>query len=123
MPPCLGRDGMSSSARGELTRAILLKLRDSARPLSAENRPEHYRASWGGPRDRKYLPELEKRVSKALRQQRDVGTVRSIKDSRRNFLWCRKSLPQEADVKALDLSLDYLGHASTIQWGESRRIV
>jgi len=38
-------------------------------------------------RDRRYVSDLTKRASKALRKLRDDGDVRSRKDERGNLLW------------------------------------
>jgi predicted alpha-1,6-mannanase (GH76 family) len=40
-------------------------------------------------RDRKYLSDLSKLVSKALRAMREDGTVRSVNDGEGNLLWER----------------------------------
>ena len=42
-------------------------------------------------RDRKLLGEVVKRVSKALRAQRDEGRVRSAVDRLGNLLWSRRA--------------------------------
>jgi hypothetical protein len=41
-------------------------------------------------RDRKYIADLTKRVSKALRQMRDEGHVRSAVDDKGNLRWERR---------------------------------
>lgn len=77
--------------RGELTRAILSELRDSDVPLSSREIAQSIIALRGeDARDRKYLSDLVKRVSKALRQQREDGNVKSLKDSRGNLVWTRR---------------------------------
>jgi hypothetical protein len=79
-------------ARGELTRAILSELRDSDTPLSSREIAQSIIALRGeGARDRKYLSDHVKRVSKALRQQRADGSVKSLKDSLGNVVWGRRS--------------------------------
>lgn len=76
--------------RGELTRAILSELRGSSHPLSSREIAQSIIALRGDDaRDRKYLSDLVKRVSKALRQQRVDGHVRAIKDARGNQVWER----------------------------------
>ncbi|WP_246704483.1 hypothetical protein [Rhizobium sp. P32RR-XVIII] len=78
--------------RGELTRAILSELRDSDRPLSSRDIAQSIVALRGDDaRDRKYVSDLVKRVSKALRQQREEGHVRSAKDDRGNQVWTRRT--------------------------------
>lgn len=78
--------------RGELTRAILSELRDSDVPLSSRDIAQSLVALRGDDaRDRKYVSDLVKRVSKALRQQRDEGRVCSAKDQRGNVVWSRKT--------------------------------
>ncbi|MGB3875069.1 MAG: hypothetical protein WA980_04365 [Shinella zoogloeoides] len=78
--------------RGELTRAILSELRDSDHALSSREIAQSIIALRGeDPRDRKYLSDLVKRVSKALRQQRENGNVRSLKDEHGNIVWDRKA--------------------------------
>ena len=42
-------------------------------------------------RDRKYLAELTKRVSKALRVMREEGLVRSVADAKGNLSWERRA--------------------------------
>lgn len=82
--------------RGELTRAILSELRDSDIPLSSREIAQNIIALRGeDSRDRKYLSDLVRRVSKALRQQRLEGNVRSLPDVRGNLLWGRKISKRE----------------------------
>lgn len=77
--------------RGELTRAILSELRDSDTPLSSREIAQSVIVLRGeDARDRKYLSDLVKRVSKALRQQRDDGNVKSLADSRGHLVWSRR---------------------------------
>ena len=79
--------------RGELTRAILSELRGSSRPMSSREIAQSIIALRGeDARDRKYLSDLVKRVSKALRQQRVDGCVRAIKDARGNQVWERSRM-------------------------------
>lgn len=79
--------------RGELTRAILSELRDSA-PLSSREIAQSIIVLRGeDARDRKYLSDLVKRVSKPLRQQRDDGNVKSLKDATGNTVWRRRWSP------------------------------
>lgn len=79
--------------RGELTRAILGELRDSEVPLTSREIAQSLVVMRGDDaRDRKYVGDLVKRVSKALRQQKEVGAVSAVKDDKGNVLWRRKSL-------------------------------
>ena len=79
--------------RGELTRAILGELRGSEVPLTSREIAQSLVVMRGDDaRDRKYVGDLVKRVSKALRQQKEVGAVSAVKDDKGNVLWRRKSL-------------------------------
>lgn len=79
--------------RGELTRAILSELRDSEAPLSSREIAQSIIVLRGeDARDRKYLSDLVKRVSKALRQ-RDDGNVKPLKDAKGNIVWRRRWSP------------------------------
>lgn len=83
--------------RGELTRAILGELRDSEVPLTSREIAQSLVVMRGDDaRDRKYVGDLVKRVSKALRQQKEVGTVSAVKDDKGNVLWRRKTLARQA---------------------------
>ena len=42
-------------------------------------------------RDRKYIADLTRRVSKALRQMKAEGHVRSVADAKGNLSWERRS--------------------------------
>jgi hypothetical protein len=81
--------------KGELTRAILGELRDSDEPLTSRDIAQSIVALRGDDaRDRKYVADLVKRVSKALRQQREDGNVTSVKDDKGNVLWRRRTSPR-----------------------------
>jgi len=76
--------------RGELTRAILGELRtatgalgsrDIARAILVVNEQD--------PLDRKLLTEHTRRVSKALRNLKGEGIVKSARDTRQNVIWRR----------------------------------
>lgn len=83
--------------KGELTRAVLAELRDSDSPLTSRDIAQSIVAMRGDDaRDRKYVGELVKRVSKALRQQREAGNVTSVKDDKGNVLWKRRTTPRHA---------------------------
>lgn len=74
--------------RGELTRVILDELRDAPRPLGSREIAQAIVALSGqDARDRKYVSELTRRVSKALRGMKEVGGVRSAVDRMGNLSW------------------------------------
>lgn len=81
--------------KGELSKAIYGELRTATGPLSSRDIAREIVAMRGeDARDRKYLSELTKRVSKALRAMREAGEVRSATDAKGNVLWGqRSSLP------------------------------
>jgi hypothetical protein len=74
--------------RGELSKAIYRELRTADGPLSSRDIAREIVALRGeDARDRKYLSELTKRVSKALRAMREEGNVRSVTDAKGNLIW------------------------------------
>lgn len=74
--------------KGELTDAIVWELKSAERPLRSREIAASIVAMRGDDaRDRKYLSDLTKRVSKALRALRSNGEVRSIADGRGNMEW------------------------------------
>jgi hypothetical protein len=78
--------------RGELTRAILDELRDAPRPMgSREIAQEIIALSGHDARDRKYITDLTRRVSKALRALKESGLARSILDPKNNLKWSLRS--------------------------------
>lgn len=81
--------------RGELTRSILDELRGATGPVSSREIAQAIVAVSGqDARDRKYISDLTKRVSKALRALRDENVVRSSVDSKGNVLWALRTLPR-----------------------------
>lgn len=77
--------------RGELSKAIYRELRESDGPLSSRDIAREIVVMRGeDARDRKYLSDLTKRVSKALRAMREAGEVRSVTDAKGNVLWERR---------------------------------
>lgn len=77
--------------KGELSKAIYGELRTAAGPLSSRDIAREIVAMRGeDARDRKYLSDLTKRVSKALRAMREAGEVRSVTDAKGNVLWERR---------------------------------
>lgn len=74
--------------RGELSKAIMGELRHAEGPLSSRDIAREIVTMRGeDARDRKYIADLTKRVSKALRQMRDDGHVRSAVDDKGNLSW------------------------------------
>jgi hypothetical protein len=80
--------------QGELTRAIMAELRDADGPMTSREVAQSIVALQGhDARDRKYVTDLTRRVSKALRKQRDDGRVRSSTDAHGNIVWSRRIVP------------------------------
>lgn len=74
--------------RGELTRSILDELRGATGPLgSREIAQSIVSLSGQDARDRKYVTDLTRRVSKALRILKEGGDVRSAVDRKGNLTW------------------------------------
>jgi outer membrane translocation and assembly module TamA len=77
--------------RGELSKAIYGELRDALEPISSRDIARSIVVMRGeDARDRKYLSDLTKRVSKALRQMKAEGHVRSVADAKGNLSWERR---------------------------------
>lgn len=77
--------------KGELTKAIYGELRHAAGPLTSRDIAREIVTMQGNDaRDRKYLSDLTKRVSKALRAMREAGEVRSVADDKGNLSWERR---------------------------------
>lgn len=77
--------------RGELSKAIYEELRSATGPLSSRDIAREIVAMRGeDARDRKYLSDLTKRVSKALRQMKAEGHARSFTDAKGNMTWERR---------------------------------
>lgn len=80
--------------RGELARAIMGELRNAEGPLSSRDIAREIVTMRGeDARDRKYLSDLTKRVSKALRQMKTEGHVKSAVDAKGNMSWERRGWP------------------------------
>lgn len=78
--------------KGELSKAIYSELRTATGPLSSRDIAREIVAMRGeDARDRKYLADLTRRVSKALRQMRESGEVSSAQDAKGNVLWRRRA--------------------------------
>lgn len=74
--------------KGELSKAIYGELRIATAPVSSRDIAREIVAMRGeDARDRKYLSDLTKRVSKALRAMREAGEVRSVTDAKGNVMW------------------------------------
>lgn len=77
--------------QGELTNALMRELRDADGPMTSRELANNVLALRGDDvRDRRLLTEVTKRVSKALRHQREEGRVRSSTDRLGNMLWSRR---------------------------------
>ena len=79
--------------RGELTRAVLDELRGADGPMTSREIAQGVIALSGqDARDRKFLTEHTRRVSKALRTLRDENVVRSSVDAKGNVMWSLRAL-------------------------------
>lgn len=77
--------------RGELTRAILGELRDADGPLGSREIAQGIVELQGyDAKDRQYVTDLTRRVSKALRILKHEGVVKSVPSKRGgNLMWSR----------------------------------
>lgn len=83
--------------RGELTRAILDEMRGASGPLTSREIAQAIVAVSGhDARDRRYVADLTKRVSKSLRTLRESDMVRSGADNRGNIVWSLRPLRRES---------------------------
>jgi hypothetical protein len=79
--------------RGELRRAVLGELRGADGPMTSREIAQGVIALSGqDARDRKFLTEHTKRVSKVLRFLREENVVRSNVDGKGNVMWALRSL-------------------------------
>lgn len=79
--------------RGELTRSILDELRAATGPLGSREIAQSIVALSGqDARDRKYISDVTRRVSKALRILKEGGDVRSAVDTKGNLMWLLRAL-------------------------------
>lgn len=77
--------------RGELARAIYAELRQAEGPLSSRDIARNLIEMQGDDaRDRRYLSELTKRVSKALRGMYQEGSVVRLADAKGGYSWQRR---------------------------------
>ncbi len=74
--------------RGELTRSIMSVLREAEGPMTSRQIAQTI-ISMGGhdARDRRYVSDLTKRVSKALRKAKEGGNARQATDPKGNVVW------------------------------------
>lgn len=80
--------------RGELTSAILNELRDAPAPMRSREIAQSIVALKGDDaRDRRYVSDLTKRVSKALRTLKADGIANSVADTRGNVAWAVRLRP------------------------------
>ncbi len=85
--------------RGELSKAIYGELREANGPLSSRDIAREIVALRGeDARDRKYLSDLTRRVSKALRGMREEGHVKSVADAKGNLRWVANKEPSPLNV-------------------------
>jgi hypothetical protein len=82
-------------AKGELTRAIADELRTATGPLTSRDIAQGIVELGGHSADRRFVTELTRRVSKALRYQKIAGHVRSASDANGNLVWTRAVAPRE----------------------------
>ena len=81
--------------RGELTTAVLNELRDASAPMSSREIAQSIIALKGDDiRDRRYLSDLTKRVSKALRSMKFEGIVLSTTGHKGRISWSIRSWGQ-----------------------------
>ncbi len=74
--------------KGEPSKAIYGELRTATGALSSRDIAREIVAMQGeDARDRRYLADLTKRVSKALQAMREVGEVRSVTDRKADLAW------------------------------------
>jgi outer membrane translocation and assembly module TamA len=74
--------------KGELTRAVLDELRERGEPLTSRQIAQAIVSLRGDDaRDRKYIADLTKRVSKAARALRADSVLRSATDPKGNVVW------------------------------------
>ena len=74
--------------QGELLEACMRELRHAERPLKSREIAQGVVALRGeDARDRRYVSELTRRISKCLRVEREKGTVRGRMDGARCLVW------------------------------------
>lgn len=83
--------------RNELRQALQAELQRAGRPMSTRELAAIICQTEGrNPQDRRLLADVVKRASKALREMRRLGIIRSVQNQGRNFVW----LPASASVSA-----------------------
>src|SRR4051812_18102924 len=81
--------------KGELTRSILDELRAATAPVGSREIAQCIVAVSGqDARDRKFITDVTRRVSKALRILREENVVRSSVDTKGNVQWLLRALPR-----------------------------
>jgi hypothetical protein len=79
--------------KGELTRSILDELRGATGPMGSREIAQAIVALSGqDARDRKFITDVTRRASKALRILKLAGDVRSSVDTKGNLMWSLRSL-------------------------------
>lgn len=74
--------------QGELSSALMLELRHATGPLRSRELAQNILAASGDDiRDKRAVSDLTRRVSKALRTQRENGVVIGKTDESRNIMW------------------------------------
>jgi hypothetical protein len=81
--------------KGELTRSILDELRGATGPMGSREIAQAIVALSGqDARDRKFITDVTRRASKALRILKLAGDVRSSVDAKGNLMWSLRALPR-----------------------------
>ena len=79
--------------KGELTRSILDELRNATGPMGSREIAQAIVAVSGqDARDRKFITDVTRRASKALRILKEAGDVRSSVDAKGNIMWTLRAL-------------------------------
>jgi hypothetical protein len=74
--------------RNELRQFLQAELERAGRPMSTRELAERICQVEGkSPQERRLLADITKRASKALRDMRRLGIVRSVEHAARNFVW------------------------------------
>jgi hypothetical protein len=86
--------------RGELSGVIYGELRDATEPLSSRDIAQAIVAMRGeDARDRRYISDLTKRVSKAPKAMKAEGSVKSLVDRKGNVRWQRVIRPDPTSLR------------------------
>jgi hypothetical protein len=80
--------------RNELRQFLQAELAKAQRPLSTRELAQIICQTEGkNGQDRRLLADVTKRASKALREMRRLGIIKSMQDRGRNFVWASHSAP------------------------------